>query len=816
MSGPPVTVVVGVDGSGRTHRLRELALGVAAANWLPPGAAGPALTETLAALAPAGSTAGVGTAAEAGRGVLIVDDAHLLPATSVRELLSAAAAGLPMIAARRPGIGLPELAALDALLAAAGRVELLGPLPLPVLAGLLGGSADPQAVARLQHRSGGWAAIAAALAPATEGEVPAALVARVQRRLALLDPAAAQLARLLAVAPHLPDEVLAAAAGIDLDRYALAVRTLREEGLLLADGEAMVPVVAEVLRADLPPAQLRRAHEAVASALLASGGDPVPAADQLRAARARTPTAAHAYRTAGERLRFADPAAALDWFDDAVEAGLDPGEVAAGRAEARVQLGMVPDLDPGTAPVPAPARERLRLVEGVLAAQQGRAGRAAELLLASGTLGRALAVPALVSIGRWGPAVDCAREAVEGHVPVAVRRLAEAALAVVDPEAAVPALIEAAEALDGGRPEVLLPDTAHALAARVAVTAGDAATAEHLLERAVAAELGGPAGIRRHLLLLAWVRMRAGRFDTAVAVLSGAGLPGLAPAGHSAAGPAGSGAGAGSLPGRDRLLRCALAAGIARRSGDIVQLRQAWAEAEHVLARQTVDLFELEPLEELLVAATRVRQPQRIVPVLAALEQAVEGLGRPPAWAMALGWLRFQLAIGTDDPRVPEPLVAEIAALPAGGSRQQAQQVAVRCWAGVLTGAVDAGAVTEVSDRLVAVQLPWEASRLVGQAAIRSSDPAAARRLLERARELSTAEAQAEEARGGAAPGGLSEREIEVAQLVLAGRTHREIGAQLFLSPKTVEHHVARIRTKLGASTRAEFLAALRSALGPA
>jgi DNA-binding CsgD family transcriptional regulator len=50
--------------------------------------------------------------------------------------------------------------------------------------------------------------------------------------------------------------------------------------------------------------------------------------------------------------------------------------------------------------------------------------------------------------------------------------------------------------------------------------------------------------------------------------------------------------------------------------------------------------------------------------------------------------------------------------------------------------------------------------------------------------------------------------------LVLAGSTHREIGAQLYISPKTVEHHVARIRSKLGANTRAELLAMLREMLG--
>jgi DNA-binding CsgD family transcriptional regulator len=48
---------------------------------------------------------------------------------------------------------------------------------------------------------------------------------------------------------------------------------------------------------------------------------------------------------------------------------------------------------------------------------------------------------------------------------------------------------------------------------------------------------------------------------------------------------------------------------------------------------------------------------------------------------------------------------------------------------------------------------------------------------------------------------------------VLEGRTHREIGAQLYISAKTVEHHVARVRQKLGATTRAELLAAIREEL---
>ena len=150
----------------------------------------------------------------------------------------------------------------------------------------------------------------------------------------------------------------------------------------------------------------------------------------------------------------------------------------------------------------------------------------------------------------------------------------------------------------------------------------------------------------------------------------------------------------------------------------------------------------------------------------------------------------------------------------AHGERPGAQIAAAGQWARVMADSVDPDAVTEVADRLAAAQLPWEASRLVGQAAIRTADPAAARRLLERARELSSAEVVSADARAEPQRGGLSEREVEVARMVLDGGTYREIGGRLFISPKTVEHHVARIRTKLGATTRAEFVAALRDVLG--
>ena len=53
-------------------------------------------------------------------------------------------------------------------------------------------------------------------------------------------------------------------------------------------------------------------------------------------------------------------------------------------------------------------------------------------------------------------------------------------------------------------------------------------------------------------------------------------------------------------------------------------------------------------------------------------------------------------------------------------------------------------------------------------------------------------------------PYGLTERELEVLELVVAGDSNREIGAALFISPKTASVHVSNILAKLGVDGRVE------------
>lgn len=175
-------------------------------------------------------------------------------------------------------------------------------------------------------------------------------------------------------------------------------------------------------------------------------------------------------------------------------------------------------------------------------------------------------------------------------------------------------------------------------------------------------------------------------------------------------------------------------------------------------------------------------------------------------------WVDLQVAIAADRRGEAPGLMSRIDALPDSSGRLGELASAMRTWCRSLGGDVDADAVAAAGQTLRTLGYRWEATRIVGAAAMHIDDQAAAKSLLAAAREM-RADLKVSDVGNAPLSAKLSEREMEVAQLINEGQTYKQVGAKLFISPKTVEHHVARIRQRLGVGSRSEMLELIRAEL---
>ena len=360
------------------------------------------------------------------------------------------------------------------------------------------------------------------------------------------------------------------------------------------------------------------------------------------------------------------------------------------------------------------------------------------------------------------------------------------------------------------------PDTPAALVTLAALNGGDPVRARSVIGRAVRAGGDGDEfGAHRHRLLLGWVRMQDGQLAAATSDVNAVAMA------------------ESSLHRRDALWSAALQTAIARRTGDSGAMQKQWFAAMEVLAEYSVDLFSLLPLGELWVAAARMRQTDRLQHTLAEAFALLESLGNPVLWSLPLHWAGVHAGILANSPEDVAPHGQALTAAAAQSAFAKTLATAGRTWLRVLANHVDIDEVTGAARALSQFGLTWDATRLASQAALQTPDGRVSGAMLQLARDLKQTiavdevagaePAAAAELMSGAPRAGstrpassrLSDREREVAELLLLGMPYRDIGSQLFISAKTVEHHVARIRRRLGAESRSEMLSMLRALLTP-
>lgn len=775
MSDNAGVLVLGVGGSGRTHRLRELADGDAV--WL-----------SVTVLRPLDRSA-VEAALEAARAtespMVVVDDAQWATDDALHALIDAVGP-VRVIASMRPWPASAGTRAFADVLGTQGSVERLDRLDdsgvASVVSGVTGRASSTDLITAMLEVSGGSAGLVAdALATGFEGDLEqladqttAAVIARIERS----GPDAVAALELASLDRRGDRDIGVYTAVLDDPDGAEAA--VRSSGALSSAG-VCVSLVRAAIRHSLPSQRRRQRHDQLA--VLLADTDAASAAEHLLSGTRSMPDHAERLVRAANAVAVGDADRCLDILERAAEFGPLDAELTIVEATAAFWAGRHDVLSRMVPPTDAKRshRERLARLGFGIDVRDLRWGSAA-----GRDVEPAFSAFAAICIGERRAPLETAQTSAAARMHLGLDAVVEGRSG--DGLEQLVMIVDDADRSTWSEP---LGVTPHAVAALTALWIGDLPAATSMLERAEALRSGGQGEARTHRLLSAYAGLLAGRSSAALVIVE---------AGDEQ-----------TWPQRDRLLVAAIDAAIARRSGDTQRLRDAWARAEFALLRPASSWLLFDPVVELLTAGARLGDERRVAPVATALSEQLLAMPATGAGPTAGHWLELQLGLARRDDAVVQAAAMAMAGVGTTDQRSLARIVAGSTWAALGRGEIHEPAAMAAMDALIPVGDGWEASRILGQTALDHADPQAARRLLEAARSLANDPADGT-GNDGLVALGLSEREAEVAVLVTEGNTHREVGSTLFISPKTVEHHVAKIRQKLGVSTRAEMMAIVRQA----
>ncbi len=733
-----------------------------------------------------------------GVGAILVDDAHLLDSAGMDRVLALAeqrpvpVGGL--LVAMRPH-DQAQLSRIAEVALANRSLITLGPLTgneaAAMCADLLGSPAPGELIDDLLAQTAGhplvatpalenW--LAAREANAERSSAPDSVVEILALRLNQRAPESRALALAACVANQDQDALR------ELQQvFPVEMTELEIAGLLPLTTEGTIaPMAAAATLAAASAADLAQGHQVLATTLANLGAEPTVIADHFWRSRSSDPTAEAAYLEAGHALLSSEPAEAIAWFERT--AALRPGspDAYAGRALANLLLGNIGDAlsDAFDVLVRKPGHPPSMSVIAGAHAQRGLWEDAAR------TTQDSLPWVALACLAISGRQFRDVTEA-DALPPDTGAVFEEATKLLLTTAAKDPSRLgDVAERLRRlsqlARDEVSPPDQPvcpHELGAVVALAAGELRLASVLLESAP------PVAIRGAHMdhLKRWIDVRLGS-DPAAA------------------------------PEDDHvdIMSLAVEATVARRSGDVAAGSALARRLAEVTAVRDPDLLNFDAAAELLVLAARFRVSNVTEELQSRVHRFLDKIEQPPMWRARVAWCELEAAASTRNKEglaENAKLLGELASL-VPGLAPLAQAAAV--WPSVLSENPDIDHVRAAVAELRDAGFIWEAARLAGQAAIRLDDSDDAKALLGEARTLrATQRNELSRADDGGSAAGLSDREIEVAQHVLNGLTYKAIGEALFISAKTVEHHVSHVRQKLGVSggSRAEFLAALREDL---